>query len=243
MRFRYVALAVTAIVATGSACHDPDYLAYTWDDRQVLCSDAIDDITAAAPWDVVDEQLALAQQHGWAVMFHAHVPDKTVTRGAIERILDGAEQHALDFMTFRELVPDAPGRGALVLAFDDDAVDAWMTVRDLLAAHNARVTFFITRYYNFSPDQVAELAQLAADGHDIEPHSVDHLRATDYVNEHGLDAYMTEQVLPSFDILTAAGYPTATAYAYPFGLHSDAIDRAVLSHVGHVRTSPGSCPN
>jgi peptidoglycan/xylan/chitin deacetylase (PgdA/CDA1 family) len=229
------------LVIALAGCHQSDYLAYTWDDRRVLCSSSIDDLTQDAPWDLVDEQLVLAQQHDWVVMFHAHVPDATVSRAAIGRILDHAEGHGLDYVTFRELAP-GPARGGLAFAFDDDAIDAWLSVRDLLAARGAHVTFFVTRYYNFTPEMTAGLAQLAADGHDIEPHSVDHLRATDYAAAHGLDAYLTDQVWPSFDILTAAGYPTATVYAYPFGLHDDAMDARILDRVPHVRTTPGSCP-
>ncbi len=86
-----------------------------------------------------------------------------------------------------------------------------------------------------------ELRVLASSGHDLEPHSVDHLHGLDFVAEHGIDAYVNEQVLPSFDVLTAEGYP-ATTYAYPFGDHDDVIDAAVLAHVGHVRTTLGPCP-
>lgn len=230
---------VIALALAG--CHERDYLAYRWDDRQVLCSDAIDDLSADANWKVVEEQIGLAQQNDWVVMFHAHRPGATVSRTAIDCILTLAEEHALDYVTFRELVPGPP-RAGLAFAFDDDAVADWLSVRDLLDAHGAHVTFFVTRYHNFDPDMIAGLHQLAADGHDIEPHSVDHLHAPDYVAAHGLDGYMTDQVLPSFDVLTAAGYPTATTYAYPWGEHSDEMDARILEHVAHVRTTPKPCP-
>ena len=225
-----------------ASCHDDDYLAFTGDDRKVLCSVAIDDLSADAPWDLVHAQIRIAAQHDWVVMMHAHIPDVTVSRTAIETVLELANRAGLDLVTFRDLVADQPTHAGLALAFDDNAIDAWFSIRDQLAAHGAHVTFFVSRFYSRSDEERAELQQLAADGHDIEPHSVDHLRGTDYVQAHGLDAYLSDQVLPSFTALTDAGYPAPTTYAYPWGLHDDAIDARVLQYVPRVRTTPGSCP-
>ena len=41
--------------------------------------------------------------------------------------------------------------------------------------------------------------------------------------------------------LCAAGYEP-TAYAYPFGEHSDAMDQALIPYVDKLRVSPGGCP-
>src|ERR1051325_3284988 len=211
-----------------ASCHDDDYLAFTGDDRKVLCSAAIDDLTQDAPWELVQSHIRFAAQHDWVVLFHAHTPDQTITRGAIDRVLALTSTAGIDFVTFRNFGTNQPTHAALALAFDDNAIDAWFSIRDQLAAHLARVTFFVSRFHSRSTEELAELAQLAADGHDIEPHSVDHLRGTDYVQAHGLDAYLSDQVLPSFTALTDAGYPAPTTYAYPWGLHDDAIAARVL---------------
>jgi peptidoglycan/xylan/chitin deacetylase (PgdA/CDA1 family) len=88
-----------------------------------------------------------------------------------------------------------------------------------------------------------QIAQLAADGHDIESHTVNHLHADSYVAEHGLDAYLADEVAPSFDILRAAGY-TPSSFAFPFGAADERTYRAVLELPGveRVRLSLGSCP-
>ncbi len=235
-------VALVAIVLLG-ACHSDDWLTYGWDDRRVLCSSAIDDMHTAVDWAEVDETLAYAERENVVALFHAHVPGETVSLHAVESMLLLAEAHHLDFIRYDELRPDQPRRGGLALGFDDQATDAWSAMRGLLADHGARVTFEVTRYPNYSDDMKAQIAQLAADGHDIQAHSISHLHAADYVAQHGLDAYVTEEVMRSFQVLQEAGY-APTMYAFPFGEADAATSDAVLAQPGveHVRVSPGSCP-
>jgi peptidoglycan/xylan/chitin deacetylase (PgdA/CDA1 family) len=86
-----------------------------------------------------------------------------------------------------------------------------------------------------------ELFELAAEGHDIQAHGVDHLSAPEYVATHGLEAYLRDEALPSVDALIADGFP-ASVFAYPRGERNDEIDRALLEHVDLVRTTAGPCP-
>jgi hypothetical protein len=223
-----------------AACHDGDYLSYGWDDRDVLCSEAIDDLTAPSEELLVENELELAHDQQRVALFHAHKPGVTVTYAMIERTLELADKWDLDYVTYNELVA-GPKRGGLALAFDDDAVDLWMTLRDTLAAHHARVTFFVTRYYKMTDATRAELETLAADGNDLEPHSMNHEQVRPYLAAHGVDGYLTGEALPSLDVLAAAGHPP-TSYAYPFGHHSDELDHAMLQHVQRVRVSPAACP-
>src|SRR5262249_14275640 len=152
----------------------------------------------------------------------------TVSTDAIERVLDDADADGLDYVTFSQLVPGEP-RGALALAFDDNAPDQWITVAPLLAKHHAHVTFFVTRWTELTDAQHDELHELSQDGHDLQPHPVHHLHATDYVQQHGLPAYLTDEVLPSIEVMADAGYPP-TSLAYPFGDHTAEIDEAVLHY-------------
>src|SRR5262249_29210410 len=158
------------------------------------------------------------------------------------RLLTMAEAHRLAFLTFRQLTPGATPRAGLALAFDDNAIDAWFAVRDRLAAHGAHVTFFVTRWYSRSDAERAELRALADPGHDVEPHSHNPLHAPASVHDHGLDAYLADEVVPSIDGLTQAGYPPPDTFAFPFGDTTDEITTAVLRIVPRVRVSPGGCP-
>jgi peptidoglycan/xylan/chitin deacetylase (PgdA/CDA1 family) len=225
-----------------AGCRDEHWLTYPWDDRRVLCSQAIDDITATAPWDIVQDQMQVAERTDSVLLLHGHAPGTSITLAAIKRVLLMAEQHHLAFLTFREFDPETTPRAGLALAFDDSTIDAWFSVRDLLAAHGAHVTFFLTRWYSRSDQERSELHELAGDGHDVEPHSVDHLNAADYVRAHGLAAYLTNEMQPSIDGLVEAGYPPPNTYAYPFGQSTEELNTAILETVPRVRVSPGSCP-
>jgi hypothetical protein len=238
---RRAALVVIAACGTTKP-HAPDYLQYAWDDRRVLCSDAIDDLSDTVHWGFIDDQLKYAHAHGTVAILHAHTPGVTVSTDALEHVLATADAEGLAYLTFRELDPTGPARAGLALAFDDNAPDQWMSVRELLQQHGAHVTFFVSRWQDMTPAQHEELGVLHDDGHDLEPHTVNHLDAVEYVAEHGLDAYVQDEVLPSFDVLVAAGYPTPSAFAYPFGDHDPEIDTALLELVAKVRTTPGQCP-
>ncbi len=206
----------------------------------MLCSQTFDDKTGDTPWSDITDQLELARDNQAVTFLHAHDPGRTVSMDRIAAVLDRVDALGLDYVTFPELVPGPP-RAAVAIAFDDTFITKWYGLRDLFAAHHARVTFFITRLYARSDDELAQLAELAADGHAVEAHSVEHLDAQDYVCDHGVDAYMSNEAVPSITGLRDLGYEV-TSYAYPFGNNAPDLDDAVLRHVHRVRVSPGSCP-
>lgn len=235
------AAAAAALIALGG-CHDEDWLQYSWDGRRIVCSHSIDNIAPRdEPWGVIADQLEIARWRGSAALLHAHIPEVTVAIERLEAVFERAERLGLDYVTYGDFVDGAPPRPGLALAFDDHAIHAWFGIRELLAAHRARVTFFVSAYLETTDEERAELAQLAADGHSIHAHSVRHLDARKYVEEHGLDAYLAEEAQPSVDILREAGY-APTAYAYPFGLDSDELNEAMLERVERVRVGAGPCP-
>jgi peptidoglycan/xylan/chitin deacetylase (PgdA/CDA1 family) len=223
-----------------AGCHMDDRLSYAWDDRRVLCSEAVDDMTQTLNWGRVEDQIAQAEREKWATLMHAHKPGETISMDAIDRIFTTADDHQLDYVRFSELVPGEP-RAGLALAFDDDDVAGWFSLRDTFTAHGAHLTFFVTRWHELTPDELAMLDMLVADGHELQPHSFDHVNAIDYVEAHGIDGYLTDEVLPSIQVMIDAGFHP-TAFAFPFGASAPAIDDAVLRHIDKVRVSPGSCP-
>lgn len=241
---RTALLVATTLTACGTdiGLHAGDYLGYAWDDRRVLCSDGVDDLPHPVNWPFIEDQLRLAHDGHYVLALHAHVPTMTVTLDALDHVFTVADQYNLDYVTFRELEPSSGKRAGLAFAFDDNSPDQWMLARELLARHHARVTFFVSRFDQMTPLGHQELAILDADGHDLEPHTVNHLHAPDYVAHNGIDAYLRDEVLPSFKALEDAGYPPARAFAYPFGEHTPELDDALLQVVDKVRTTPGGCP-
>jgi peptidoglycan/xylan/chitin deacetylase (PgdA/CDA1 family) len=232
-----------AVGLIGCVADPAESFVYPWDDgRRVLCSDPIDDL-AKPPYDgrIVEDVFRIAAAHGAVATLHAHVPGMTISIAWLDEVLGRAEANGLAFVTYAEL-GTGPPRAGFALALDDASIDAWYDIRDLLARHGARVTFFVTEWTTVWTDPgKARLRELAALGHDVEPHSVNHVHARDYVRDHGIDAYIADEVVPSIEDMRRAGYPPM-AYAFPYGETAPEITEAVLQQIGRVRVGPGSCP-
>jgi len=238
-RFVCVWLALLGLTAPG--CVGVGDFLYSWDQRTVVCSEPIDDLTLGADREFIDDVFQLAAQRRQVATLHAHIPGETISTSWLETVLNRADTEGLELMTYADLAAGPP-RAGVALAFDDTAIDQWYELRDQLARHHAHVTFFVTRWQtSWSEAGKAKLAELVALGHSVEPHSVNHVHALDYVRDHGLDAYIADEVVPSIDEMRAAGYST-TVFAFPFGQSSPEINAAVLQHIDRVRVSPGSCP-
>ena len=232
-----------ALLATSlcAACVPDSAFLYAWDHRRVVCSEPVDDVTQGDASDFIDDTFRLAANRDQVVTLHAHIPGQTITTGWLEAMLKRADADQLAYVTYSDLATGTP-RPGLALAFDDQAIDAWYGIRDQLARHAAHVTFFVTRWQTAWDDAGrAKLRELVALGHDVQPHSVSHIHARAYVAEHGLPAYITDEVVPSIEAMRQAGYPPTT-FAFPFGETSPEITDAVLQHIDRVRVSPGSCP-
>lgn len=183
----------------------------------------------------LDGGLDRARARGEVIELFGHDPGHTVPIAKLAYLLDGADARGLAYVTYDDFAHGTDAAPGLALSFDDNYVDAWVALRPLLQAHHARVTFFVSRYDTFSEDQRASLQLLAADGHAVEAHTVRHLRAPDYVEAHGLAAYLRDEVDPSIDGLRADGYEV-TAFAYPFGARTGELDDAIARRVSVLRS-------
>jgi hypothetical protein len=226
------------LVPLGACQHDAgdsDGAFYAWDDRRVHCAIDIDTHTRNE-LPSIETGLDRARDRGELLELFAHDPGHTVPWDKIEAVLAAARDRGLRFVTYADLahgsVPPGP---ALALSFDDNHVADWVAGRDLYARYGARVTFFVAYYDTYHADDKAGLRALAADGHDIEAHSIDHLRGPDMVEEVGLHRYLTDEVQPSIDLLRADGYDVTT-YAYPYGSRTTETDDAILARVPLLRS-------
>jgi hypothetical protein len=243
---------ITAAAASGAlaGCQqnigDMDGVFYNGDGRLVHC--AVDLDTSARNGNAsVDTGLDRARDRSEVVELYAHDPGAggTVTPDKIEHVLAGAQARGLAFVTYRDFaIKDdldtdiAPG---LALSFDDTFVEAWVALRPMFQQYHARLTFFISHYRQLSATAHDGLELLAADGHDIEAHTVMHLRAPDYVEDHGLDAYLHDEMDPSIQALVDDGYEVH-AFAYPFGARTSELDAAIAKRVPVIRSVSFSYP-
>jgi hypothetical protein len=231
-------LATAALIATGCGFERLDRVDEIFsrpgDGRRVLCATGLDDV-AGNDLDSIRAGLDRAAERGEVLHLYGHSPGKTARAGKVETVISEAAARGLTFVTYADLVDgvSVPG-GGVALSFDDTDVHAWYTLRDAFRQVGGRATFFVSRYDALDADRKAKLAELFADGHAVEAHTVRHQHAPDYVEEHGLDAYLRDEALPSIQGLRADGYPVR-AYAYPFGARTDEIDDALREHVEVLR--------
>jgi peptidoglycan/xylan/chitin deacetylase (PgdA/CDA1 family) len=124
----------------------------------------------------------------------------------------------------------------LALTFDDDYVSEWHGLRHLLARHDARATFFVTRPHRLSPSECAQLHELAADGHEIGAHGYEHRGVLRHYggDPSRVDAWEREELLPCRDALQAMGFAPAS-FAFPYGEQAPAYLERARRHFGLVR--------
>ena len=219
------------MLALAACARDVEY----YDHARVVCSRTIDDKLAPVAWDKIDRAMSTAALTGGVIAYHAHIPGITVSREAVARVLDLAAAHDLPTVTFRELARRRLPRAGLALSFDDNTPAAWEALAPLFAERGAHVTFFVTELDAMTDAERSSLHRLAGAGHDIEPHGKMHAHAIGYAREHGVSAYIDDEVMPSLDSLRADGFAPATAFAFPYGEHDAALDAKVLEHVRLIR--------
>jgi peptidoglycan/xylan/chitin deacetylase (PgdA/CDA1 family) len=205
---------------------------YSWDERPIHCAAEIDDSDGIQMSSIVDA-LDHAAASGSVLELLVHRPGVSMSRAKFAELLQAITDRRLPFLTVKDMLVGPP-RAGVALMFDDAYPDVWLAIEDLLQEHDAHVTLYITWYARIDQAARDQLRQLADDGHDIEAHSVNHLRGPNYVEAHGLDAYIADEVVPSFELLRADGYDPVS-YAYPFGMRTDEIDRAILA-TGYAKT-------
>lgn len=229
-----IALLGAAAAGCQLSVSDVDGVFYDGDHRLVHCAVNLD-ASARTSLASIDSALDRARDRGEVVELYAHHPGATVPTAKLEHVLSGARDRGLASFTYADFAHDRPAAAGLALSFDDDAVDAWFDFRATLDRYGYRATFFVSRYAGLDDDQRAELQQIAAEGHAVEAHTVMHRRAPDYVELHGLDAYLHDEVDPSIEILRNDGF-TVEAFAYPYGARTDELDRAIAKRVPVLRS-------
>lgn len=229
--------AAAALVLLAACQQDIDQIDgvfYDGDGRLVHCAVNLD-TSARTSDDSIDGGLDRARDRGEIVELYAHDPGNGVSTARIERVLAGAKARGLAFVTYADFAAGTEAYPGLALSFDDTFVDDWSALRPTFDTYGAHVTFFVSHYDHLSDEAHAKLQQLAADGHAVEAHTIHHLRAPDYVEDHGLDAYLHDEADPSIALMRADGFDVE-AFAYPFGSRTGELDRAIAKRVPVIRS-------
>ncbi len=229
--------AIVVVAALLAACGDnqhPDvWPFFDWDAQRVIGSISLDHLAPTELQPIIDE-MDMAKATGTVLMLYAHVPGTTVQRETLDAILSAADERGMATLTYHELADGGPPRRGVSISFDDTAIDEWYSLRDMLARHEAHVSFFVTRYAEWTDAQREKLHTLYNDGDSIEAHGVKHRNGVDYVRQAGMKAYVADEVLPSIQILRDDGFDPV-AFAFPYGAHTRAMEDALAPMVPIVR--------
>jgi peptidoglycan/xylan/chitin deacetylase (PgdA/CDA1 family) len=129
----------------------------------------------------------------------------------------------------------------VVLTFDDDRVDNWITYMPLFDSLGVKATFYICKYNRFTADQKRKLAVIKSYGHEIAFHSTNHYNMQDYVykQKHTIDDLMRCEVEAGLKLMNDDGY-YPTTFAYPYGAHNGLFDKLLKRYFKSVRALNGT---
>ena len=125
-------------------------------------------------------------------------------------------------------------RGGFVLTFDDTFVHEWYSIHDVLEAYHAKSTFFITRFYNLTGEEINLLHDLEKRGNEVGSHSYSHINALEYIKNHSVKEYIESEIIPSLRELRDHGF-NVTSFAYPFGENNEELNTEVLKYISIIR--------
>jgi peptidoglycan/xylan/chitin deacetylase (PgdA/CDA1 family) len=132
--------------------------------------------------------------------------------------------------------------GAGILLTVDKPADTWYHLKDFLKENNVKLTFYVEGYQALHDSSRQILKEMMADGHEIAHHTSTHAHGDDFVREHGIDAYMLQEIISMRDSMRRDGFNPVN-FAYPFGDCTAELDRNLLLHFNSLRKLLGTYLN
>jgi len=115
----------------------------------------------------------------------------------------------------------------VVLTFDDAYVTEWGEMDKEMQSYSWKATFCVSNINTLTLSEINKLHTLQNKGHEIAGHSVDHRNATTFVAQYGIDKYLHQEINPMLHLMDFYGLK-ATAFTYPYGARSAALDMTLL---------------
>jgi hypothetical protein len=168
------------------------------------------------------------------LVLYGHTGEQGVSAPTVDAVFARARDAGVDIVTFADLARGGPTRAGVAMTFDDMDIDAWFAFRDVFARYDARATFFVTRYHEWTDEGREKLHVLFDEGHSIEAHGVNHVNVCAYTEKFGLDAYVVDEVLPSVEILRTDGF-APVAFAFPGGIMGNTVVDVLEPHIALTR--------
>ena len=125
-------------------------------------------------------------------------------------------------------------RGGFVLTFDDTYVQEWHNINNVLAAYEAKATFFVTRFYNLTSEEINLLHELDKRGHEIGSHSYSHKNALEFIKNHSVEEYVESEIISSLQEMGDHGFHVKS-FAFPFGDNNEELNTEALKYISIIR--------
>lgn len=123
--------------------------------------------------------------------------------------------------------------GGVVFTFDDRNFDDWVQAIPLFDEFSVKATFFISG--EIDEPAINAIGLLKGHGHAIGSHSVNHLKAVEYFEEHSPEQFLEREITPQMQQFARAGV-MPSSFAYPMSRNDEATDRSLLNEFRHLRT-------
>lgn len=129
----------------------------------------------------------------------------------------------------------------VAISFDDLYINEWYKANEVFREYNWKATFYISRFYKLSAEEIEKLHSLKKEGHEIAAHGFHHIRAIDYIAENGVQAYLDYEINPIMEMMHENNFFPAT-FAYPYGNRNSAIDTLLLDYFDILRGTTRATP-
>lgn len=131
-------------------------------------------------------------------------------------------------------IPKPNLQSGVVISFDDDFVDEWFEVNNILQKYDWKATFFVTRFNQLSNAKIQKLKVLKYEGHEIAGHGLNHINAPTFISSFGTSEYLNQEILPMINLMNNEDlYPTS--FAYPYGSRDSTTDKLLLNEFKIIR--------
>lgn len=124
--------------------------------------------------------------------------------------------------------------GTLCLTFDDRNFAGWEKAIPIFRKYDAHATFFISG--RIDKQALATMKKLQSAGHSVGLHGLNHLRACDYLKQHGSMSYLKDEIMPQLEVCRRNGI-IIRAFAYPNSQNSSETDKELFTVFDFLRTN------
>tara|TARA_B100000427_G_scaffold12629_2_gene10241 strand:- start:517 stop:1242 length:726 start_codon:yes stop_codon:yes gene_type:complete len=120
------------------------------------------------------------------------------------------------------------------ISFDDGvSLESLHANLDLFEIYDVKVTYYVSNI-GLVLTLEDKLLDLVNEGHEIGVHGYNHFASAGYIEEHGIDTWLSEEVLRPKQVLDSLGIQVST-FSYPSGSRTQETDDLLKDYFSRVR--------